>query len=157
MDSMYPYIHGSILTVFPDLCFHFFLGFLYHLFNSCRMDTSIHDQFLKSHSGDLSPDRIKCGEYHCLRCIINDQIHTGKCLKCTDVTAFTTDDPSLHFITWKLYHRNRCLGNMIHCTFLNGIDYIFPGFLIGIFLGSVLKLFIESCNIHLYVIFYRFQ
>ena len=157
MDSMNTHIHGCCLTVFTDLCFHFFLGFLHHLFNSCRMNTSIHNKFLQSHSGDLSTDRIKRGENNCLRCIINDQIHTGKCLQCTDVTALTTDNPSLHFITWKLYHRNCCLRYVIYRTFLDGIDHIFLSFLVGFFLGSVFKLFIESCNIHLYVIFYRFQ
>ena len=154
---MYTHIHGCCLTVFTDLCFHFFLGFLHHLFNSCRMNASIHNKFLQSHSGNLSSDWIKRRENHCLRCIINDQIHTCKCLQCTDITAFTTDDPSLHFVTWKLYHRNRCLGNMIYCTFLDGIDHTFPGFLSGFFPGSVLKLFIESRNINLYVIFHRFQ
>ena len=39
--------------------FHFFLGFLYHLFNSCRMNTSIHNEFFQCDSGHFSPNRIK--------------------------------------------------------------------------------------------------
>ena len=51
MDAMNANVHCSILTIFTDLCFYFFLRFLNHLFDSGRMDTSINDQLLKSDSG----------------------------------------------------------------------------------------------------------
>ena len=59
MDTMNANIHCCVLTILTDLCFYFSLCFLYHLFDSCRMDTSINDQFLQSNSGDLTADRIK--------------------------------------------------------------------------------------------------
>ena len=43
MNTMNTNIHSCILTVFTDLCLYFFLCFLYHFFDSCRMDTSVND------------------------------------------------------------------------------------------------------------------
>ena len=150
---MNTHIHGCCLTVFTDLCLYFFLCLLHHLFDSSRMDTSIYDQFLKCHTGNLTTDWIKCRQYNCFRCIVNNKIYTCESFQRTDITAFTTDDPSLHLITWKLYHRNSSLRYMIHCTLLNGIDHIFFGFLSCFFLGSAFQFSVKSGYIHFYIIF----
>ena len=52
-------VHSCILTIFANLRFYFSLGFLNHLFDSGRMDTSIYDQFLKCYSCHFTSDRIK--------------------------------------------------------------------------------------------------
>ena len=52
-------VHSCILTIFANLRFYFSLGFLNHLFDSGRMDTSIYDQFLKSYTCNFTTDRIK--------------------------------------------------------------------------------------------------
>ena len=59
MDTVNTNIHCCVLTIFTNLCFYFFLCFLYHFFDSSRMNTSVNDEFLQSHSGDLTANRVK--------------------------------------------------------------------------------------------------
>ena len=42
MDTVNTNIHCCVLTIFTNLCFYFFLCFLYHFFDSSRMYSSIH-------------------------------------------------------------------------------------------------------------------
>ena len=64
----------------------------------------VRDQLLQSNSRYFTANRIKSGENYCFRCIIYDQVYTCHGLKGTDVTSLTSDDSSLHLITWKLHN-----------------------------------------------------
>ena len=136
--------------------FNFFLRLLNHLLDSCRMDTSIHNQLLQRNSSYFPSDRIKRRKDHCLRRIIYDKIHTCQCLKRSDVTPFTSDNSSFHLIIGELYHGNRRLCHMVGSTSLNGCYHIFPGFLVRFLFGPALHILDHHGRFMFYVIFYNF-
>ena len=133
MNSVNANLQGRRFTFFTNHSLDFFLSLLDHFFDSCRMDSAIYDQFFQCDTRHFSADWIKSGQDNCFRCIINDQIHTRKCLQCTDISSFSTNDSSLHLVIWKLYYRNRRLSHMICRTFLNCCDYILLRFLASLF------------------------
>ena len=83
-------------------------------------------------------NRIKTGKYNCFRCIINNQIYTCQCFKCTDISSFSSDNSSLHLIIRKLYNGNGSLCYMIGSTFLNSSNDIFLCLLVCLFFCSAL-------------------
>ena len=83
----------------------------------------------------------------------SDQINTCQCFKSTNVTSFTSDDSTLHLITWKLYNRNCSLCDMVYCTFLDCIYHVFLCLLTGVFFRAALKLFVESCHVYFDIVF----
>ena len=95
---MYANLESCGFSLFLDHYFDFLLRLLYHLFDSGRMNTSVHNQLLQRNSRYLTTNRIKSGQDYCFRCIIYDQIYTCHGLKGTDVTSLTSDDTSLHFV-----------------------------------------------------------
>ena len=143
-------------TFFTDTGFHFFLSLLNHFFNSGRMNTSIQNQFFQSNSGNFTTDRIKCGKYNCLRCIINNQIHTCQRFQSTDISPFTADNPSLHLIVRKLDNRNRRFSHMIGSTFLDCCNNIILRFLSGFLTCSAFQLLNHFCSVMFYIIFNSF-
>ena len=156
MDTVNTYFQSSVLPLFPNHGFYFFLCFLHHFFNTSRMNTTIHDQFFKSNSCHFTADRIKSGQNNSLRCIVNDQIYTGQCFQCTDISSFTTDDSSFHLIAWKLYNGNGRFCHMVNRTFLNGCYHIFFCFLCSIFFCFAFQFFVKFCSINFHFIFNRF-
>ena len=85
------------------------------------MDTSIYNELFQCNSGNLTPYRIKAGKHNRFRCVIHNQFYTCQLLQRTDISAFTSDDPSFHFIIGKLNHRNRGFSHLICGTSLNCI------------------------------------
>ena len=144
---------GSFFSGFSHHNLDFFLSLLYHLFDSGWMNTSIYDKFFQCNSCHFSPDRIKAGKDNCFRSIINNQINTGQCFKCSDVSTFSSDNTAFHFIIWKLDNRNRCLRNMICSTFLNGCNHIFLRLFTGFFFRSGFQFLDKLRRIKFYVIF----
>ena len=98
MNAMYANLESCGFSLFLDHYFDFFLRLLYHLFDSGRMNTSVHDQLLQRDSRYLTTNRIKSGQNYCFRCIINDQVYTCHGLKGADIASLTSDDTSLHLI-----------------------------------------------------------
>ena len=156
MDAMNTYFKSGILSFFTDHGFYFPLCLFYHLLDTGRMNSSVHDQFFKCNSCHLTTNRIKSGKNDCFRSIINNQIHTRQGLKCTDVTAFTSDDSSFHLIAGQLNYGNSCLRHMIYRTLLNCSHNILFRFLGCIFSCSCFQLFVEFCGIDFHFIFNRF-
>ena len=102
MNTMYTNFKCSSFTLFSHHGLNFLLSLLYHLFNSCRMDTAINNKLLKGYSCDLTAYRVKSGQNNCLRCIINNQINTCHRLKSSDISSLSTDNSALHLVIRKL-------------------------------------------------------
>ena len=77
MNSVYADFQCCRLSLFPNHGFYFFLCLFDHLFDSGRMNPSVHDQLFQCNSRNFTPDRIKSGEHNCLRRIINNQLNAG--------------------------------------------------------------------------------
>ncbi len=144
-------------TLFFDHDLYFFLRFFNHFLDSCRMDSSVHDQFLKCNTCNLTSDRIKTGKDHCFRRIINNQIHTCHRLQRADIAAFPTDDTSLHLIARKLHNGNRRFGYMVCRTTLNGVNHIFLCLLVRFFFRPALHFLDQHGCLMLYFVFNNFK
>ena len=156
MDSVYADFQSSRFAFLLDPGFHFSLRFTDHFFDSRGMDSSVHDQLLQSDPGHLAPDRFKSGNNNGFRRVIDDQIHACHCLERSDISALTSDDPSLHLITGKLHDRDRRLRNMICSASLNRADHIFLGSLICLFLRLRLDFFDHDSGVMSHFIFNNF-
>ena len=156
MNAVHADFQGRCLALFLDLRFHFALGLSDHLFDPGGMDSSVHDQFLKSDPRNLAADGIKSGNNDSFRRIVDNKIYTCHCLERADISALTSDDSPLHLITGKLHDRDRRLGNMVCCTALDRADHIFLGSLVGFFLGLRLDLLDHDGGIMSYIVFNNF-
>ena len=59
VQAMDTEVDGSALTRLDDLVVELFLDFGNHLFDTCRVDTTIADQLMESQTADLTTDRIE--------------------------------------------------------------------------------------------------
>lgn len=137
---MYTNLENSSLTFLTDGFFYFLLCLLYDFFDSCRMDTAIDDQLFKGNTCYLTAYRIEAGQYDRFRRIIDDQLDTGQLLQCPDVSSFTANDSTLHFIIRQLYNRYGGLCHLVCRAALDGINDIIPANLLTLFLGLVVIL-----------------
>ena len=157
MEVVDAHIEGCLFTGLFDDGFHFSLRFFYHFLDPCRMDSPIHDQLFEGQSCDLSSYRIKTGQDHSFRRIVDDQIDSCQRFDRTNVTTFTTDDPAFHFIVRKRYYRYRGFCHVIGSTTLDRSSDDFFRFLVCIFLGLALNVLIQGCRIAARFLFYLLQ
>ena len=98
--------HDSLFTGFTDRLIHFFLRLCHDLFDAGRMDTAILDKTFQRKTRDFTADRIKARQDDSFRSIINDEIDAGQRFDGTDISAFTTNDASLHLFIRKSHDGN---------------------------------------------------
>ena len=125
MDS---HIKHSLFACFFDLIIHFFLRFIDHFFNACRMNPSVNNQLFKRNSGNLTPNRIKSGKDDRFRRIVNNEVYARSCFQSSYVTAFLPI--ILPFISslGRLTTETLLSCNMVCCTFCIASDRIFLAF-----------------------------
>ena len=101
--------HDSLFTGFTDRFIHFFLRLRNDFFDAGRMDTAILDKTFQRKTRDFTADRIKARQDDGLWGIIDDKIDAGQRFDGTDISAFTTNDASLHLFVRKSHDGNRGL------------------------------------------------
>jgi len=99
MDSDHARFKDSSFTFCLDGGIHFFTGFVDHLFNPGWMNTAVDDQFFQSDPGNFAPDRVKAGQNHSFRRVVDDQVNTCHGFDGPDIASFSTDDAAFHFVT----------------------------------------------------------
>ena len=136
MNPVNAEFQGRRLSLFLDGVIDFFSALLHHFFNPCRMNTSVYNELFQGNPCNFSPNRVETGKNDRLRCIINNQFHTGKLLQCPDISSLTADDSPLHFIVRKLYYRDGGLRHLVCRTALNRFHDILSCRLLRFFLRS---------------------
>src|SRR4030042_3627687 len=127
MHSTEANIEYRLLANFLYLTLNFSFSFLVHLFDPCRLYTTISYQAIKGQTGHLSSNGVETREYNSLGGIVDYEVNTGQCFKGADIAAFPSDYPSLHLIVGKRYDRYGCLGNVIGRTSLNAVCHYLLG------------------------------
>ena len=84
-------------------------------------------------------DRIKPGQHHCLRGIVDNQFHARQGLKGTNVASLSANDAAFHLIIGKLYDGNGGFRHMIRRAPLNRSHNQIPCLLVRFFLCFVFK------------------
>ena len=95
---MYSEVNAGPLTGLEDLILKLFLDLRHDLFNTCRMDTSVHDKLMERKTCDLSSDRVESRKKNGIRSIVHYDFHTGSSLQGPDVTTFAADDSTFDII-----------------------------------------------------------
>ena len=157
MNTVHAHFQQRGFSFLFDHYFDFLLRLLHHLFDSRRMNASIHDQLLKRNPCDFPSDRIEGRQNHRFRRIVDNQIHTGQRFQRSDIAAFTSNNSSLHFIIGKLDNGYGGFRHMVGCASLNSRHHILSCLLIRFFLGSGLHILNHYGRFMLYFIFNNFQ
>ena len=156
MNAVYANFQGCGFTFFSHHGLYFFLCLFHHLFDSGRMNSSVHNQFFQRNTCYFTPDRIETGQYDCFRGIVNNEIYARKCFQSSDIASFPTDNTALHFIAWKLYNGNCSFRYMVCRTFLNGCHHVFLGLLIGFLFCFALQFLVELGSVNFYFVLNSF-
>jgi hypothetical protein len=82
---------------------------LMYFLDAGRMDAAIGNQLRQGHASGLSPYRVKARQQYGLRRVVDHHIHSGHLLKGSNITAFSTDDSTLHVVARKVHRRNHGL------------------------------------------------
>ena len=135
--------HGA-LALGLDGGLHLTAGLLHHFLDMGGMDTAVSDQLFQCQPGDLPADRLEAGDGDGLRCIVDDEIHTGQRLDGTDVAALAADDAALHLVIGQGNHRDGGFGHMVGGAALNGQGQD----LLGAGVGLLLELGLDLPHLH---------
>ena len=125
----------------------FLLGLGDHFLDAGRMDTSVLDQFFQSDAGHLTADGIEAGYGNGLRSVVDDQITAGELFDASDVSSFTSDDASLHFVIGKLNDGDGHFAGVIGGTALDGCGDDLPCQAFGLFLVLCLHFLDGRCHL----------
>ncbi len=107
-----PVFHHRTLSVLLDLRVHFLARLFHHLFDSCRMNSSVLYQALQRDSRNLAAHRVHGWKGDGLGGIVDDKVDARQCFQGSDVAALASDDASLHLIVGQRHYRNGNLGNL---------------------------------------------
>ncbi len=147
MKAVYAKVDGGAFTGFDDFFFHLLLHFGYYLFDTCRMDTSIGDELVKSQTADFATHGIEGADDDGFGRIVYHDFHAGSGFESADVAAFTTDDAAFHFIVVDVEDRHAILDGGFGGYALNGLNDDALGFLVGRHLGIVHDFVDIACGI----------
>ena len=127
--------HGT-LTLGADDGIHLAACLLHHLLNVGGMDTTVGNELLQRHAGDLAADGLKAGHGNGLGGIVDNEIGTGSRFDGADVAALAADDAALHLVIGQGYHTDGDLGDMVGGAALDGGGHDLAGTLVGLLLGA---------------------
>lgn len=92
-------------TGFDNFFLYLFAYFGHHFLNTCRMDTSVCHQLVKSQTGNFTANRVKSGKNDCFRSVVYNDFNAGSGFQCADIASFTSDDTSFDFIRFDMEYR----------------------------------------------------
>ncbi len=141
MQSVNADFKGRPFPFFADLVLHLALGLLGNLLNPARMDPAVRHQLFQGELGNLPAHRVKPGNSHCLRGIVNYHVYPGSHFQGPDIPALPADYPALHLIAGQADHADRGFHGMLHRAALNSqADYL-PGLLVRAGFYFILMIF----------------
>ena len=140
MDAVQIRFKDGLLAGLADLVVHLALGLFDHLLNARGMDAAVGNQLFQRDARDFAAHRIKGGDDHSLRRIVDNQIHARSRLQRADIAALAADDAALHIVVGQRHYGNRSLGHMVCRALLNGGGNDVAGLFVGLLLGALLDL-----------------
>ncbi len=119
VQARYACLVSRRLALLADDLIDFFLGVVYELLNSCRVDTPIYHQFAQRALGNLAANWIKTGNRHGFGCIVNDHINSRRLFKRTNIATIAPDNAALHLVGGQCYYTHGKLTHLIGSDALN--------------------------------------
>ena len=140
MDAVHPGIKRGLFAHLAHLGIQFLLAFLDDVLDAGGMDAAILDQALQGHLGHLTAQRTVRGQDDGLRCIVDDEVHTGGGFESADVAPLTSDDASFHIFAGQGHRRDGLLIDVVPGIALDDVAQDLLGLAVGGLLGLRLYL-----------------
>ena len=119
LQSVHAGIQRRPLALFADNQIHFLPRLGYHVLDTRRVDAPIDDEARQCQARNFAAYRIKAGEDHRLRCVIDNQVDAGRRLQRANVAPLAPDNAAFHLIIWQRHHRDYRLGYLVRSAALN--------------------------------------
>ena len=123
MEIHYPSAKRCIFAVSFGNFFNISLSFENDLFDPCRVYSSIMNKLRERHFRYLHSDRVKAGDNDSARSVINNNIHPCCSLESSNISTFSPDDSSFHFIVRNCYSVDSHFRNTRYCKSINRRRY----------------------------------
>ena len=119
VDAVHVRFKDGLLAGLANLIVYLALSLFDHFLDARRMDAPVGDQLFQRDSRNLAANRVKRGDDHGLRRIVDDQIHARRGFQCADVAALAADDAALHVLVRQRHDGNRGLCHVVAGAALN--------------------------------------
>src|SRR5690606_22176111 len=91
-------LDGRLLAQTHNALLHLLLNLLDDLLDAGWVDATIIQQLLQRLGGDRTTHRVKAGDHHHARRVVDDHVYARGLFERADVAAFAADDPALHVV-----------------------------------------------------------
>ena len=119
---MHTHVDGCALTCLDDLFLKLLAHLCHHLFDTCRVDTTVEHELMQCQTGSLATHWVEAREDDGFRSIVNHDLDTCCRLESTDVSTLTADDATLHLIAVDMENGHCVLNRSLACYALYGLD-----------------------------------
>ncbi len=113
MKTMDARVVRGLLAQLDQLRLQLALALDYDLFDAARMNPAVGDERLERATRDLAADRIEARDDDRIGRVVDDDVHAGRGLERTNVSAFAPDDPAFHLVARERDGRDGGLGRVL--------------------------------------------
>ena len=137
MQTMDTKVDGGTFTCLYDFFFNLLFNLGNNLLNACWVYTSVCHQLMERQTADFTANRIEGADNNCLGRVINHDFCASRCLQCTDIASFTSNDTAFHFVRVNVENGYAVLNGCFSSHTLDALDDNSLGFFGGRHLGIV--------------------
>ena len=112
-------IKGCLRSSFFNLLINVLFGFMEHLFNTCRVNTSVTNKILHSNAGDFTTNGIMSRNRYAFRSVVDDEVSARNLLKGTDIATLASNNATLQIVRRNMNCGYRNLRSMVCSQTLN--------------------------------------
>ena len=116
MQTVYTEVDRRTFTYFDNLFFHLFGHFRNHFFDTRGVNTTVLHQLMQGQASYLTTHGVESRKSDRFWGIVYDDLHTGSSFERTDITSFTTDDTTFHFVILDMEHTDTILNGRLVAT-----------------------------------------
>src|SRR5258708_5702908 len=98
MQTRYTRFVSGCFAFFADNLVNFLFGVLDQLFDACRVNAPVEDQFAQRTLGDFAPHRVEAGDRDGFRRIVYHHVDARGLLKGANVAPVAPDDATFHLV-----------------------------------------------------------
>ena len=118
------------------------------------MNSSIRDKFFKRKSCNFPSYWVKTRNCDAFWCVINNKFHTCCSFNSTNISSFSADNSTFHFVSWKCDNRNSHFTCGLCRASLKCLSDNLASFLFAIFSCFIFNLFNKYSSLFLCLIFH---
>jgi hypothetical protein len=103
---MYAQVNTGALANFSDLFFDLFAGFVHHFLDPGRVNASISNQSMQSHTRNFAAEWIEAAQYNGFWRIVDLHFHPSGCFEGPYVSSFATYNLTFNLVVFNGKYRD---------------------------------------------------